>query len=48
MMLVADNLQFTRRGLAEALQRQDPLPLQAMVRGLEAAGSGTRQEALFR
>jgi len=39
MILVADNLQITRRDFAEAIRRRQPEQIQSWVTGLEAAGA---------
>lgn len=39
MFLVADNFQITRPTIAEAIHQQNPSPLQAQVRAMEAAGA---------
>jgi len=39
MFLVADNLQITRPTVADAINQQDPLTLQKMVRAMETAGA---------
>jgi len=39
MLLVADNLQITRRDMAEAIRRHQPDPIRASVTRLQAAGA---------